>query len=159
VSIEDERAARLAEIMKTWPADKRAEAEARNREFDNEPFMREQWAQTAAARERLKPLGEVAPALSLEKLWHMLHYLFTGQAELPRAVFKQLTGLGDRVATSLLSALLAGGYLASDTPYGPVRFAVPRQALRFYFPALWPEAEQDEALLASERRQTPARAP
>ena len=84
-----------------------------------------------------------------------LHYLFTGQAELPRAAFKQLTGLGERVATSLLSALLASGYVASDTPYGNVRFAVPRHALRFYFPALWPEAEQDEAMLASERRQRP----
>lgn len=33
-----------------------------------------------------------------------------------------------------------------------VRFAIPRHALRFYFPALWPEAEQDQALLEQEQR-------
>ena len=61
-----------------------------------------------------------------------------------------MTGLGERVATSALSTLLRRGFLASDTPYGDVRFAVPRHALRFYFPALWPEAEQDQALLQAE---------
>ncbi|MES2531718.1 MAG: Fic family protein [Pseudomonadota bacterium] len=81
-----------------------------------------------------------------------LHYLFAAQPELSRADFKAMTGLGDRVATETLSALLRHGFLASDSPYGKVRFAVPRHALRFYFPALWPEAEQDEALLDIERR-------
>jgi Fic family protein len=74
-----------------------------------------------------------------------LHYLFATQTELARADFKTLTGLGDRVATDLLSALLRRGFLATDSPYGKVRFAVPLHALRFYFPALWPEAEQDVA--------------
>ena len=81
-----------------------------------------------------------------------LHYLFATQTELGRADFKTMTGLGERVATECLSTLLRQGFLASDTPYGAVRFAIPRHALRFYFPALWPEAEQDEALRASERR-------
>lgn len=79
-----------------------------------------------------------------------LHYMFATQVELSRAEFKTMTGLGDRVATEALSALLRSGYLASDSAYGKVRFAVPRHALRFYFPALWPEAEQDEALMESE---------
>jgi hypothetical protein len=35
-----------------------------------------------------------------------------------------------------------------EFPDGVTRFAVPRHALRFYFPALWPEAEQDEAFLS-----------
>jgi hypothetical protein len=60
--------------------------------------------------------------------------------------------LGDRVATETLSALIRCGFLATDSAYGKVRFAVPRHALRFYVPALWPEAEQDEALLDTERR-------
>ena len=30
-----------------------------------------------------------------------------------------------------------------DTPQGKVRFGLPLHALRFYFPALWPEAEAD----------------
>lgn len=75
-----------------------------------------------------------------------LHFLFATQAELGRADFKTMTGLGERVATEALSALLRRGFLATDSAYGKVRFAVPRHALRFYFPALWPEAEQDEAL-------------
>jgi hypothetical protein len=75
-----------------------------------------------------------------------LHYLFATQAELGRAEFKAMLGLGERVATETLSVLLHRGFVVSDTAYGKLRFAVPRHALRFYFPALWPEAEQDEAL-------------
>lgn len=88
-----------------------------------------------------------------------LHYLFATQGELGRAEFKTMTGLGDRVATDTLSALLRRGFLASDMPYGKLRFAVPRHALRLYFPALWPEAEQDEALLQAERAAMVASAP
>ena len=87
-----------------------------------------------------------------------LHYLFATQAELGRAEFKTMTGLGERVATETLSALLRRGFLASDSPYGKLRFAVPRHALRFYFPALWPEAEQDEAMLQAEHGDGAARA-
>ena len=79
-----------------------------------------------------------------------LHYLFATQAELGRADFKTMTGLGDRLATQLLTSLLRRGFLATDSAYGKVRFAIPRHALRFYFPALWPEAEQDEEWLRAE---------
>jgi Fic family protein len=82
-----------------------------------------------------------------------LHYLFAAEHELPRADFKGMLGLGDRLATATVSALLNRGFLATDSAYGKLRFAIPKHALRFYFPALWPEAEQDEALLAAERRQ------
>ena len=80
-----------------------------------------------------------------------LHYLFATQSELGRAEFKTMTGLGERVATETLSALVRRGFVAADSPYGKLRFAVPRHALRFYFPALWPEAEQDEAMLQAEQ--------
>ncbi len=79
-----------------------------------------------------------------------LHYLFATQTELGRAEFKAMTGLGERVATETVSSLVRRGFLASDSAYGKLRFAVPRHALRFYFPALWPEAEQDEALLQAQ---------
>jgi Fic family protein len=79
-----------------------------------------------------------------------LHYLFATQGELGRAQFKAMTGLGERVATATLSALLARGFLTTDSPYGSLRFGIPRHALRFYFPALWPEAEQDQDLLDGE---------
>ncbi|MBK1689676.1 Fic family protein [Rubrivivax gelatinosus] len=72
-----------------------------------------------------------------------LHYLFATQTELARADFKAMTGLGDRLATGLVSSLIARGFLRSDTPYGKLRFAVPQHALRFYFPNLWPEAEAE----------------
>ena len=70
-----------------------------------------------------------------------LHYLFATQSELERSEFKALLGLGDRLATAQVSALLKRGLLASDSPYGKLRFGVPQHALRFYFPNLWPEAE------------------
>jgi Fic family protein len=72
-----------------------------------------------------------------------LHYLFLTGGEIERGEFKAMTGLGDRTAGSALSALLKRGLLKSDTPQGKVRFALPLHALRFYFPALWPEAEAD----------------
>ena len=70
-----------------------------------------------------------------------LHYLFATQGELERADFKRMTGLGERQASGLVSALLKRGLVKTDTPYGKLRFAVPLHALRFYFPALWPEAQ------------------
>jgi Fic family protein len=70
-----------------------------------------------------------------------LHYLFATQADLERADFKAMLGLGERLATAQVSALLKRGLLASDSPYGKLRFGVPQHALRFYFPGLWPEAE------------------
>lgn len=83
---------------------------------------------------------------------NVLHYLFTSGIEMPRADFKAMSTLGDRVATQTLSSLLKLGYVATDSAYGNIRFAVPRHALRFYFPTLWPEAEQDQALLLHERK-------
>lgn len=70
-----------------------------------------------------------------------LHYLFATQGELERSDFKAMLGLGERLATAQISALLKRGLLASDSPYGKLRFGVPQHALRFYFPSLWPEAE------------------
>ena len=72
-----------------------------------------------------------------------LHYLFLSGNEIERGEFKRMTGLGERTAVKLLTALLQRGLLRSDTPQGKLRFAVPFHALRFYFPALWPEAEAD----------------
>ncbi len=68
-----------------------------------------------------------------------LHYLFTA-GQLTRAEFKQMTGLGDKVAQKLLSHLLKVGLVESDTPLGVIRFGLPLDALRFYFPDLYPKA-------------------
>jgi hypothetical protein len=69
------------------------------------------------------------------------HYLFASQAELDRAAFKTMLGLGERMASAQVAALLQRGLVASDTPYGKLRFGVPLHALRFYLPSLWPETE------------------
>ena len=69
-----------------------------------------------------------------------LHYLFLG-GPMERGAFKAMTGLASRTADRLLQALLGRDLLVSDTPKGAIRFSVPLHALRFYFPALWPEAE------------------
>ena len=74
-----------------------------------------------------------------------LHYLWLGGQSMDRGDFKIMTGLGDRVATNVLTALIQRGLLKSDTPQGKVRFGIPLHALRFYFPSLWPEAEADVA--------------
>jgi len=78
-----------------------------------------------------------------------LYLLFVTQTEMPRGDFKQMCGLGDRQATQLISDMLREGYLRSRSAHGPLSFAIPARALRFYFPSLWPEAEQDEALIAN----------
>lgn len=70
-----------------------------------------------------------------------LHYLLLTQSELERSEFKALLGLGERLATAQVTALLRRGLLATDSPHGKLRFGVPQHALRFYFPNLWPEAE------------------
>ncbi|MHB0992484.1 MAG: Fic family protein [Burkholderiales bacterium] len=74
-----------------------------------------------------------------------LHYLFTS-GPLTRAEFKQMTGLGDKVAQTLLAHLLKTGLVETETPLGKVRFALPLDALQFYFPDMYPEAatRQDE---------------
>jgi predicted DNA-binding transcriptional regulator len=73
-----------------------------------------------------------------------LHYLLLTQSELERSEFKALLGLGERLATAQVTALLKRGLLATDSPHGKLRFGVPQHALRFYFPKLWPEAEAVE---------------
>jgi Fic family protein len=71
---------------------------------------------------------------------HALHYVFlAGPVE--RGEFRAMMGLSDRAASTVLAAMLKLDLLRSDTAKGKVGFAVPLHALRFYFPALWPEAE------------------
>ena len=73
-----------------------------------------------------------------------LHYLFVTVSALERGEFKTMMGLGERTAGTVLKALLERRLLVSQSPQGPLRFGLPLRALRFYFPALWPEAEADD---------------
>lgn len=78
-----------------------------------------------------------------------LHHLFVTQSQVGRAEFKAMSGLGDRQATQLISALLREGFLKTESTYGALSFGIPSRSLRFYFPTLWPEAEQDEAIIGT----------
>lgn len=97
--------------------------------------MKDRMAACLAYEEQVVRQGVRSEAL------RALHYLFATQGELERADFKAMLGLGERLATAQVSALLKRGLLESDTPYGKLRLGVPQHALRFYFPRLWPEAE------------------
>ena len=74
-----------------------------------------------------------------------LHYLFVTDKAVERGEFKAMLGLGERTAGTVLKALLDRRLLNTESAQGRVRFGLPLHALRFYFPALWPEAEADVA--------------
>ena len=97
--------------------------------------MKERIAACLAVEEQVVREGVRSEAL------RALHYLWLTRAELERSEFKAMLGLGERLATAQVSALLKRGLLVTDSPHGKVRFGVPQHALRFYFPRLWPEAE------------------
>lgn len=97
--------------------------------------MKERIAACLAFEEKIVRQGVRTEAL------RALHYLLLAGSELERSEFKAMLGLGDRLATAQVSALLKRGLLVTDSPHGKLRFGVPQHALRFYFPHLWPEAE------------------
>lgn len=67
--------------------------------------------------------------------------------------FERIAGLDDQTAATLLGAMVCRGLLRSDRPRDKVRFGLPLQAWRFYFPALWPDAEARCGELSDLRRQ------
>jgi Domain of unknown function (DUF1877) len=71
-----------------------------------EASQREAQAATAEARKQLATFGALERTLSLEKSWHILHYLFTGH-------------IGPANAPGDL--LLTGEDLGEDLGYGPAR--------------------------------------
>ena len=99
------------------------------------PAMRERIAACLSFEQNVVRQGVRSEAL------RALHYLFATQGELERADFKAMLGLGERLATAQVAALLKRGLVETDSPYGKLRFGVPQHSLRFYFPRLWPEAE------------------
>lgn len=68
-----------------------------------------------------------------------LHHLFAA-GPVSRGEFAQMTGLGERTARRIVSALLADGLLASDHHRAELRFALPLDSLMVLLPDLYPEA-------------------
>jgi Fic family protein len=62
------------------------------------------------------------------------------RGEVPRGDAERATGLKERTARDLLSALVDAGILGSDTPKGPVSLRFPMKAVETLFPRLFPEA-------------------
>jgi Domain of unknown function (DUF1877) len=102
--------AHLDELTQRMTPEQRAQFEASQAQFTASPAAKkaeaEAEARVAAARAALGPLGPIERALSLEKSWHMLHYLFTGHV-----------GTGHAPGDLLLS----GQELGDDVGYGPAR--------------------------------------
>jgi hypothetical protein len=98
--------AHIDDLTQRMTPEQRAQFEASQAQFAASPAARQADASVADARAALVPLGPIEKALSLEKSWHMLHYLLTGHA-----------GTGHAPGDLLLS----GEELGEDVGYGPAR--------------------------------------
>ncbi len=79
--------------------------------------------------------------LKPEAMHLFMHAFSTGEFE--RMEAGRLTGLPERTARNVLSALVAEGLLVSDTPRGKVRAGFPRHALASLLPNLYPAGDLD----------------
>jgi len=89
-------------------------------------------------RAYLKLLAETESDIRAEAEPALYHVFLAGSVK--RGEFKQMTGLGARVADKAIAAMLKKGLLVSETPKGAVSIGLPLDALAFYFPRLYPEA-------------------
>jgi hypothetical protein len=103
VAHNEQHKARLDELMERMSPEQRKRLETNRNAFESNPVI-------AEARERIAPHGPFEPALSLEKSWHMLHYLLTGH-------LGTLSAPGD--------LLLTGEEVGDDLGYGPARLHGP----------------------------------
>lgn len=89
-------------------------------------------------RTYVKLLAETESDIRAEAEPALYHVFLAGSVK--RGEFKQMTGLGARVADKVIAAMLKKELLVSDTPKGPVSIGLPLDVLAFYFPRLYPEA-------------------
>lgn len=61
------------------------------------------------------------------------------RGQITRGEAKQICGLGERTARSLLSSMLDEGLLVSENHKSPVQFAIPSKVIGYYLPGLYPE--------------------
>jgi hypothetical protein len=114
---ENQIRAQLDKSIKRMPPEEQNAFEARHRaSIEAVPGAKEAQAQIAEAYARLAVLGSIEQALDLEKSWHILHYLFTGDID-----DSSVPG----------SALLTGEPLGEDLGYGPARLHGVRETRDF----------------------------
>jgi hypothetical protein len=110
---------RFAEHIATLPPDKRQEAETRKREMELRPEMKAVHAERDQARIKLSDFMPFEAALDLDKSWHILHYLMTGQ-------------FGLDGASDISDGLLGGDDIGDDlVGYGPARLLDAASTKRF----------------------------
>ena len=112
--MDDLHRAYMEELTRRMSPEQRIRHEATQAEL--EAVLKELHAQVAEAREHIAALGFFERAISLEKSWHILHYLFTGHA-------------GSASAPGDL--LLTGEAVGDDGGYGPARLHGPTQTQEF----------------------------
>lgn len=106
-----------AQMLKDLPPERRQQSEARLLAMQESPYFIEAQKEVQQARQRLNEFGHVGPALDLEKSWHILHYLFTGDVG-------PIGSAGD--------ALMAGDDVGEDfVGYGPPRLHSPASTRLF----------------------------
>jgi Fic family protein len=86
----------------------------------------------------LRAYAERREALKPEAARLLEETLIRGEFE--RGEIARITGLPERSARQVLSAVIEAGLLASDTEKGPVSLRFPDDALETLFPRLYPAA-------------------
>lgn len=94
------------DLIERAPPERRAQLEQSYASFSQSPASMELAARVDKARPEIASLGAIEPSLNLEKSWHMLHYLMSGE------VFP-VGSPGD--------LLLTGDDVGEDLGYGPAR--------------------------------------
>lgn len=120
VAADDLSRASLEALFSGMPAEQQAEARAA-REQVMQSFRQSELAQAAmamvdAARDRMRRQPPLAPALPLEKSWHVIHFA--------------LTGSGGATA-SPGNLMFAGTPIGEDTGYGPACLVAPQAVAAF----------------------------
>ena len=135
--------AHIDELTQRMTPEQRAQLEASQASFAASPAAKEAEARIADARAALGALGPIEKALSLEKSWHMLHYLFTGHVGTwrPGELLPSGTIPGEDAAYgpdrlydeehAPGDLLLSGHVLGEDVGYGPARLHDERKASEF----------------------------
>jgi hypothetical protein len=135
--------AHIDEVTRRMTPEQRAQFEASQAPLAANPAAQEAEARIADARAALGALGPIERALSLEKSWHMLHYLFTGHVGTwqPGELLPSGTIPGEDAAYgpdrlyddehAPGDLLLSGQLLGEDVGYGPARLHDEAKTLEF----------------------------
>jgi hypothetical protein len=94
------------DLIERAPPERRAQLEQSYASFAQSPASKELAARVAKARPEIASLGTIEKPLNLEKSWHLLHYLMTGDVS-------PVGSPGD--------LLLTGEDIGEDLGYGPAR--------------------------------------